>query len=412
MTKIFWLKIVSLTRKTKLARWWLALWVLVSLGGGWFSVRAQSRIEFNEVDVNYTFGDKVIFQTRLIPPEGVSDVYIFIQPLGEPTRLEKVSFTEQGEVIFPYDVRVHPLRPFVRTEYWFRAEFQNGDKAESKKLSFDYIDNRQPWQTMDDGGIQVNWLQGDLFFGQSALNTARSAAKTVSTLLPGQTLANGVRVYIYSSAAQLRDAMNQAPSAWAVGEASPDLGVVLVSVSPGTEQQLDMDRQIPHELMHVLVYQIAKDSYANIPLWLNEGLATLAETYSNPDYQRALKKAVKDGTLFPMADLCGGFPNDASGAFLGYAESASFIRFMQNKFSNRGLMDLVNAYRNSYSCEDGVQAVTGSSLGQLDYRWRQEMLGVDTGVLAIQNLSPYLAVIAILLVVPFLVAGFTHRRSH
>lgn len=390
----------------------MVLVVLISLGGLWVSAQAETRVEFIEVDANYTFGDKIIFQAKILPPGGVSEVYLFIQPAAEPTRLEKVTINEQGEILFPYDVREHALRPFARTEYWFRAVSGTGEKFESTKFALDYIDNRQPWQTLDDGGIQVNWQQGDLFFGQGALNTARSAAKTVSTILPAQSLANGVRVFIYASAAQLREALNYAPSAWAVGEASPDLGVVLVSISPGSEQQLDMDRQIPHELMHVLVYQLAKDNYPNIPLWLNEGLATLAETYANPDYQRALNRAVKDANLLPMAALCAEFPMDASGAFLGYAESASFVRFVQNKFGNRALLELVNAYRNSYSCAEGVQAATGSSLDQLDYRWRQETLGVDTGVLAVQNLLPYLAIIAILLVVPLLVAGFTARRAH
>jgi hypothetical protein len=156
---------------------------------------------------------------------------------------------------------------------------------------------------------------------------------------------------------------------------------------------------------------MVSDSYGKVPVWLNEGLASLVETFANPDYQRALKKAVKENNLMPISGLCIAFPQDASGAFLGYAQSASFVRFFQAKYGNKSLFDLVSAYKNGFSCEDGVQAVSGSSLEQLDYRWRQETLGVDVGLLAVKNLAPYLLVLVVLLVIPFFVVRRSSRKS-
>jgi hypothetical protein len=384
-------------------RFWLNILILLALlAGSFLTVQAQTLPEFSDVQAFYDYGDKLVFQANVQKTENIEQVYVVLEPEAEQIRVEKVSYDDQGKISFTYDLKAHTLRPFARITYWFRAKTYEEKYYDSEKLQFDYIDNREVWQSIDDGAIQVSWLQGDLDFGQDALNSAGAAAKSVQKIFPGQNVA-GLRIYIYDSAARVQEALNYNSSELMVGQANPDLSIILISISPGDDQRLEMDRQIPHELMHFIIYQMAEDNYGRVPLWLNEGLASMAETFVNPDYQRALAKAAKDQTLMPLASLCGYFPQDASGAFLGYAESSSFVRFLQAKYGNKSLYDLVNAYKNGYSCEDGVQAVSGNSLDQLDYRWRQEILGVDVGLLAVQNLAPYLLVLVVLLVLPFFI---------
>jgi hypothetical protein len=380
--------------------------LLVALGTVSRVVGAEAGVQFSDLDVIYTYGEQVTFQAKYFPVDLVKKVFLFFQPAGEDTRLVEMDLKSQGEVVYSYDLKAHYLRPFSRTEFWFQAELADGEKVESEKQAFDYIDNRQTWQSMDNGTIQVNWLKGDLFYGQDALNAAAAGARKVSSIFPGQNLA-GLRIYLYGSASAMQEALNNNAASWAVGQTSPDLGIIIVSIMPGVDQQLEMDRQIPHEIMHYLLYQLVKDNYANIPMWLNEGLASISETYANPDYQQVLSKAVKDNSLLPLNSLCGSFPQDASNAFLAYAQSDSFVHFLQDKFGNNGLLALVQAYQNGYSCEDGIVTATGSSLSQLDYRWRQESLGVDTGLLAMQNMLPFILVAGILVLVPLFVAGIS-----
>ena len=387
----------------------VVLLLFLGLSGIVRPVLAQTQVEFSEVSADYLYGEELVFQAKVQPVNVIKEVYLFIQPAGEPTRLEIVSLNERGEILYTYDMANHPLRPFALTSYWFLAVTASGDKFESPKNSFTYQDNREPWQTLNDGPIEVNWLQGDLFFGQNALNVARTGLRTTLNLLPGNNLST-IKIFIYESAAKLQATLNLSSTPWVVGNANPDLGVILVSIVPGTDQQLEMERQIPHEIMHLILYQSVKDSYNQVPTWLNEGLASLAETYPNFDYQRALKKGVKDNNLLPLSSLCHSFPQDASGAFLSYAESASFVRFLQTKYGTKGVTDLVEKYKNGLSCEEGVQATTGSSLEQVAYRWRQESLGMDASVLAAQNLSPYLLIISLLLVIPLVTIGLFRQR--
>ncbi len=396
------------THRTDLRIFSLVILLIAGLGFAWRAAGAQSEFNFSGIDVVYTFGEQVTFQAKYQPVAQVEKVFLFFQPAGEDTRLVEMKPDSQGEVVYSYDLKTHYLRPFSRTEFWFQAVLADGEKIESPKQAFDYIDNRETWQAMDNGSIQVNWLKGDLFYGQDALNSAVAGAKAASSIFPGQNL-DGIRIYLYDTAASLQEALNNEAS-WAVGQASPDLGIIVVSIMPGIDQQLEMDRQIPHEIMHVLLYQLVKDNYKNVPMWLSEGLSSITETYANPDYQRVLTKSASANSLLPLNSLCDSFPQDASNAFLAYAQSDSFVHFLQDKFGNSGLLTLLRAYQNGYSCENGIVAATGSSLSQLDYRWRQESLGVDTGLLAVQNLLPYMLVVGILLLVPLIAAGIVIRR--
>ncbi len=95
------------------------------------------------------------------------------------------------------------------------------------------------------------------------------------------------------------------------------------------ERQLLAEQRIPHELMHIFLYNSTPLGYKNIPVWLTEGLASLAELYSNPDYPIVLEEAVKEEGLLPMSALCGGFPRKSSEALLAYAQSQDFTQHLQ-----------------------------------------------------------------------------------
>ncbi len=206
--------------------------LLASLGAVGYAVQAQSGFQFDNMDVIYTYGEQVTFQAQYKPANLAKKVFLFFQPAGEDTRLVQIDINPQGDVVYSYDLTTHYLRPFSRTDFWFQAELADGEKVDSPKQAFDYIDNRQTWQSMDNGSIQVNWLNGDLFYGQDALNSAAAGARKALSIFPGQNL-SGLRIYLYDSAAAMQAALNNGQPSWAVGQTSPDLGIIIVSIAPG-----------------------------------------------------------------------------------------------------------------------------------------------------------------------------------
>jgi hypothetical protein len=187
--------------------------------------------------------------------------------------------------------------------------------------------------------------------------------------------------------------------------------IILISIAPGPGENLEMERQIPHEMMHLAQYEFIGNAFEKQPYWLVEGTASVAELYPNPEYRRALEKAVETRKLLPMANLCAAFPQDASGAFLAYAQSASFVRFLHEKFGASGLQDLFLRYQDGLGCEEAVSAAYGLTLSQLEYRWQQEVLAVNPEGLVARNLLPYFALAGLLFGMVALSMVFIARRS-
>jgi hypothetical protein len=258
--------------------------------------------------------------------------------------------------------------------------------------------------------LRLYWYAGDVSFGQAALNAAQSGYQAIQNLIP-VTSGDPIDIYVYASSSDVQDTLNLGGSAWVGGHANPDLGVVLVSIAPGESQSMEMQRQIPHELAHVLLYRLTGSAYANLPTWLTEGLASQVEGYPNADYTQVLTASTRNKTLLPITDLCGPFPVDASSAILAYAESDSFVSYIHKTYGTTDLHALIQAYTNGLSCDQGVDHALGLPLSQLDLQWRQSDLGEKVAGLAFQNLLPYLVFLVLMLLIPVWRLGLNQKKK-
>lgn len=369
----------------------------------------QETISFGTPKVEIEFGKQVIFEIHANPADDISEVFLSIQPQGESVRVKQASFDKEGNVFIQYDTRTDPFHPFSQIEYWFSAVTTDSQKYESPHYNFEYADNRFSWKSLKDDLFEVYWYAGGLDFGQAALNTAKAGLQTAQTYLD-VTPSAPIRIFIYETSTDLQSSLQFTQQSWIAGHANVDTRSILLSIAPGVEQQLEFERQIPHELMHLLQFEVYGEGYSRIPVWLIEGSASLAELYPNPDYQWVLERAAREQNLLPINSICISFPREASGAFLSYAQSTSFVRFLHQKFGRSGLQTLMTLYSDGIGCEEGVIAAFGSSLGQLENAWQEEVLGMRPGLLALRNLFPYLSLSALLLLIPLAIGLFALKK--
>lgn len=361
------------------------------------------RMEIKELQVSYQFGLKASFQAWLTPPDAIKEIHLMIQPQGSATRVEKIPLNADGHILFEYDLAATPLPPFSPVDYWLRVTQKDGKQVESSHQTFLYEDNRFDWQTIESGTLVVKWYSGDLAFGQMVMDVATQGMEK-SRQLVNATPPQPLRIYVYPAATDLQSALALINSAWVAGHADPEFATVLVSLPPGPGQRLEMERQLPHEITHILLYQAYGANYTRLPAWLNEGLASLSELYPNADYKRALQKAGQNNSLIPMEMLCGSFPREASGAYLAYAQAESFTRFLEQKYGTPSLQELAGLYADGVNCQQGIQTTFETSLGQAELRWKQEYLGINAEQLAWQSLLPYL-VLLLLVLIPAIAGG-------
>ncbi|MBI5565860.1 MAG: hypothetical protein HY870_13275, partial [Chloroflexi bacterium] len=199
---------------------------------------------------------------------------------------------------------------------------------------------------------------------------------------------------IYATLDDLRSAVELAGHEWLGGQARPQLGVVLIAVPPGPEADLQLRRDLPHELTHLMMYLAAFPRYDAVPAWLDEGLATLNEAEPNPAQAVALQTALGAGQVSSLETLCGTLPTDATAAFVGYAQSRGVVQQIVDAYGSTGIQALLAAYRDGASCAGGVERGLNTTLTGLDLQWRAA-LSPDSGATTLaKGLGPWLLILA------------------
>lgn len=389
---------------TKLPYRWITflLTALLIAAGLPTPVLAETQILENSTD--YTFGETVTFRARLQVDVPVEQASILIRAEGETqTQVRPVEVAPQEAGIYAlayiHDLSAQPLRAFAKINYHYEVALQGGQSFTSPTFTFFYEDNRFAWHTQEDKPFRVHLPTSDIAFGQGVLDVAHEGLKRVQSLfpLPGP---QQVEIYVYTSATEMQATLTQSETNWVAGHADPDLGVMVVALPDSPERRLLMEQRIPHELMHIMLYHIIGSSYASLPTWLNEGLASAAELYPNPDYQVLLNNARQKNSLLPIVSLCHTFPRDASNALLAYAQSASFTHYLHGRFGTSGLQQMVDYYANGADCESGVVGALGVSLAELERQWRHDILAENVTLTALNNFLPWLILLLIVLAAP------------
>jgi hypothetical protein len=362
--------------------------------------QASSRIEVTEVGVSPVFGQQITFAARIQSPIQMVQVSLLFHEAREKiTRVEALQLDADGRTSLVYDVSQNVFPPFSNIVFWYQVTFVDGSIETSDIYSVSYNDGRFPWRDITAGPVKVHWYDGDDAFAQSALDAAGAGLLQINEIAP-ITLDAPVDIYIYSTVEDLQGALRLGGEKWAGGHANPELGVVMTAIPPGDLQSIEMETEIPHELAHVMLYRSLGDGYKNLPAWLIEGLASMVEQYPNADYAQALNLASQNNSLIPFLDLCDSFPPDTGRAFLAYAQSQSFVRYLRETYGTTGLMTLTRQYADGLECEIGATRALGVPLNQLDTHWRETVLGQNVVGVAIRNLSPYVTVMVLILLVP------------
>ncbi len=382
---------------------------------GFRSAHAQDSLEILDATVTHSFGEWIQFEARINTDATVEEVIIFFRPDGPyETYSARVPIGDGDTISHRYDLlgtRTY-IPPFTTVHYWFQVDPGGGELLTSSSDSYPYKDNRYEWRTITDGAVRIHWYEGDSIFAQEIADRAQLGLQELEATLSDAEMdvktaaaRDGVDIYTYASVSALQSALPPGGPAWIAGHADPELGIIYVSLPPGPEQVIEMERQIPHELAHIMFYKRLGPGYHSLPVWLNEGLASNMELIPNTNYQLLLENAAADDRLIPIADLCGQFPDSASQVILAYAQSTAFTNYLIAEFGNTAMRRLMGTYANGVSCQRGVEEVYGLPMAQLEKQWRASALGEN----AWQNLYPWFVLTGLVLA-PMLILGFILLR--
>jgi len=377
---------------------------------------ALAGTQTQEMGVEYSFGEQATFHARVKSSTAIEKATIFIQAKGDNhTIVGDAAISPHGEIIYDLDYthyfQDYPLRAFSKVAYYFLFTDENGDTYKTPTDEFIYEDNRFNWQLLEDAPFRVHWYQGELAFAQKVLDVAQEGLLRIQGLF-SSTEAEIIDIYIYPNGRDMMDTFRLSGVNWIAGHADPDLGVMIVALPEGPEQQLQIEQRIPHELMHILLFQSTGTGYQHLPTWLKEGLASTVEQYPNPDYRILLDNAIENENLLSFNSLCETFPQEASSALLAYAQSASFVNFLHRTYGTSGLKNLVNGYADGLDCERGTQMAYGKKLGQLGNQWQRDEFPQNEMLEAWNNISPWLFIMLATMLFPIIFSLSKLRSKH
>ena len=372
---------------------------------------AQSGIELENVEASIRFGEGITFLATIKSSVPIQNVSIAISDESHGiTRVEPLTVQADGRTEFRFDTRQNRLRPFTHVKWTYQFTLPDGSTVQSESFFVRYADDRFDWQTLESDMLKVSWYQGDEAFGRSALEVAEAGLASIHRLM-SLDVAQPIEIYIYANTDDLRGTLISAGEDWVAGHVDPALGVVMVVIEPGAEQGITLEQRIPHELMHVMIYRQVRQGYNNLPAWLREGTATLAEIYPNAEYDRALADAVTRDDLIPLREICVAFPSDAGQAFLAYAQARSFTNYLRDRYGSTGLLNLAGTYADGVGCERGTERAFGVPLSTLELDWRSSALGNNTFLSSLRNIAPYLVLLCLVLIIPLIGIARTLRKK-
>ena len=344
---------------------------------------ALAAVNVNQT-ASVTYGKSITFSLSGQSAAPVTDALLHIHVLNQPesdvkpeTLTGGTSFTASADV----PVAALNLPPFAQISYnWELTTASGAVQADSQSLVYD--DNTLPWkwavETRDN--LVLHWDGSNSDLAEAALTSASSSLASLSDLT-GARPTSPIHIYLYPDLASMTGTLRshqQRIQDWVAAYAIPQQDGIFVAESQGPDEIPGLERDMAHELTHLLVYAAAGSNPDKVPGWLNEGLAIDASPTPDTSLDTQLNQAIHDGVLLSLNDLCA--PNftalPASDAPLAYAQSASFVRYIEARYGTSQIKGLLSAYANGASCAGGVSLVLGTSLADLETQWHGE-LGQD-----------------------------------
>jgi len=333
-------------------------------------VWAQPPITVESSQHEALYREQILFHLVVEATAEVEEITLFYRVADQSTVNRAFPEFDPGvrvETEYIWDLSSGGLPPGVRVTYWWGIADKEGHAVESEPQSLLYIDERYDWRTLSSDRLALYWYRGDDSFGQALFDKATESLDSLSENT-GVGVRHQVKVFIYGSHSDLLGAIAEGAKEWTGGQAFPDVGVVVIGVSPGNLAW--GKRAAAHELSHLVIHQVVDTPLGGLPRWLDEGLAMYTEGELEPSYQRTLDQAIRRERLITVRSLSSSFPADPDMAHLSYAQSHSLVEFIIEEYGREDMADLLRVFAEGAHYDDALQEVLGLDSDGLDAAWR------------------------------------------
>jgi hypothetical protein len=380
------------------------------------AVAAADGIVVVDMDVDVDFPNRAVFTIE-------AESYVDIVDVRLHYRVDRMNYAEvvsegwadfapasRVEANWVWDMRNTGLPTGAEVIYWWTIEDADGNKHETAPEVMHFDDGRYSWHSLTSTApqgseISLFWYQGSESFAQGLLDTCEEGLTRLTQDI-GAYPERPISIYIYASNDDLKGAMIF-PQEWTGGVAFPAFSTIAIGITLG---ELDWGRKaLLHELTHLVVHQATFSPYGQLPLWLDEGLATHNEGELDPFLRSHLEEAISKDELISVRSLCSPFSAYPEKAYLSYAQSYSLVEYLLDNYGQDSMLDLLAILKEGSTYDGALMEVYGFDIDGLDTRWRATL--VSYAASADGDRQSRASEIAILAIIATALALWFWRRS-
>ncbi|MFA5500821.1 MAG: peptidase MA family metallohydrolase [Candidatus Omnitrophota bacterium] len=178
------------------------------------------------------------------------------------------------------------------------------------------------------------------------------------------------KIYIYPDQIAFRKNTNQAY--WSAGAASYEIKTIW------TFPQMAgfFDSILPHELGHIIFREVI-GPYTEVPLWLEEGVASFQESGRRHNAAGMVKQAIKEGRFIPLDRLSQidvRVLTDRNEVDLFYSESVSVVDYLVTRYGASKFAEFCVRLKNGNGIDNSLRFVYDiKDLNELNDRWKNKL---------------------------------------
>ncbi len=314
--------------------------------------------------------DSAITQITLHYNLGSREIQVYGYPAFTPARRVSAEFAikTDGASYLPSGVDI---------KYSYSVSDAAGNELESPRLLLEYKDPSFEWKRLQQNDITFLWHDRP---AEAVARVAREVDRRLEPVrrLLGAPLESPKKAIIVNGSAEatrsfprLSNAATEAHLYGGFAFGDLDLFVIVGLNTDG----------IIHEMTHLLLAEMVDSPFAQIPSWLNEGLAMYFES-SVRGRDVTVSRAADRGGLFPLRSM-GNVPGKPEDVRLFYAQSWSVVTHMMSVYGEARMSTLLQAINDGKPIEDAVLGTYGLTLDDLQRQWQGGLRGESLGVSAV-----------------------------
>lgn len=319
-----------------------------------FFAEINSSVEVEDVRVIFDVGDRNVTQYN----------YLDI-PRGGQSLID-------GELFVSTNSPERYVPPGAVIKFQLEVLGANGESYLSERREQLLLDARFEWEFVVDGPVTVYFHGPVQSRAETLAEKTREGLELMSPITGGE-IETPIAVMLYNNNAEMIGAV--VPRSATIsreliteGQAFGEENTVLVLAG-----RSDIGTAT-HEITHILVDR-ATNGAAQVPFWLNEGLAEFGNLDQTVSYTRFLEWGVGTGRL-PTFRSLNRPPGDPNLTLVGYGSGRSAVDFMVTEFGEAKMAELLSTLGTGLPIQAAVPVVYDMTLDELENEWRKS-IGAD-----------------------------------